>query len=77
MSNKVVSNKGNIMVKRIIAAILIIIPLIIYLDLPSYNTVNPTLLGVPFFYWYQTLWLALSAILFAIAAVLLYWGESS
>ncbi|GGP20284.1 hypothetical protein GCM10007981_07740 [Thermocladium modestius] len=65
------------MVKRIIAVILIIIPLIIYLDLPSYNTVNPTLLGVPFFYWYQTLWLALSAILFAIAAVLLYWGESS
>ncbi|WP_229657664.1 DUF3311 domain-containing protein [Thermocladium modestius] len=71
------SNRGNTMVKRIIAVILIIIPLIIYLDLPSYNTVNPTLLGVPFFYWYQTLWLALSAILFAIAAVLLYWGESS
>ncbi|MGC8597185.1 MAG: DUF3311 domain-containing protein [Thermocladium sp.] len=63
--------------RRIIAAILMLIPLIIYIDLPSYNSVNPELLGVPFFYWYQTLWLALSAILFAVAAILLYWGEKS
>ncbi len=63
--------------RRIIAAILILIPLIIYIDLPSYNSVNPELLGVPFFYWYQTLWLALSAIIFAVAAILLYWGEKS
>lgn len=63
--------------RRIIAAILILIPLIIYLDLPSYNSVNPELLGVPFFYWYQTLWLALSAVIFAVAAILLYWGEKS
>ena len=63
--------------RRIIAAILMLIPLIIYIDLPSYNSVNPELLGVPFFYWYQTLWLALSAIIFAVAAILLYWGEKS
>jgi len=63
--------------RRIIAAILMLIPLIIYLDLPSYNSVNPELLGVPFFYWYQTLWLALSAVIFAVAAILLYWGEKS
>jgi uncharacterized membrane protein (DUF485 family) len=63
--------------RRIIAAILMLIPLIIYLDLPSYNSVNPELLGVPFFYWYQTLWLALSAVIFVVAAILLYWGEKS
>ncbi|KUO92008.1 MAG: hypothetical protein AT710_04990 [Thermocladium sp. ECH_B] len=63
--------------RRIIAAILMLIPLIIYLDLPSYNSVNPELLGVPFFYWYQTLWLALSAVIFAVVAILLYWGEKS
>ncbi|MFP3210775.1 MAG: DUF3311 domain-containing protein [Thermocladium sp.] len=71
------SMASGINYRRIIAAILMLIPLIIYLDLPSYNSVNPELLGVPFFYWYQTLWLALSAVIFAVAAILLYWGEKS
>ncbi|MFP3298720.1 MAG: DUF3311 domain-containing protein [Thermocladium sp.] len=71
------SMASRINYRRIIAAILMLIPLIIYLDLPSYNSVNPELLGVPFFYWYQTLWLALSAVIFAVAAILLYWGEKS
>jgi uncharacterized membrane protein (DUF485 family) len=71
------SMASRINYRRTIAAILMLIPLIIYLDLPSYNSVNPELLGVPFFYWYQTLWLALSAVIFAVAAILLYWGEKS
>jgi len=71
------SMASRINYRRIIAAILMLIPLIIYLDLPSYNSVNPELLGVPFFYWYQTLWLALSTVIFAVAAILLYWGEKS
>jgi len=71
------SMASRINYRRIIAAILMLIPLIIYLDLPSYNSVNPELLGVPFFYWYQTLWLALSAVIFAVVAILLYWGEKS
>ncbi|MEM3951160.1 DUF3311 domain-containing protein, partial [Saccharolobus sp.] len=33
--------------------------------------VEPDLGGLPFFYWYQTLWLAISTILFSIAALLL------
>ncbi|MFP3306074.1 MAG: DUF3311 domain-containing protein [Thermocladium sp.] len=71
------SMASRINYRRIIAAILMLIPLIIYLDLPSYNSVNPELLGVSFFYWYQTLWLALSAVIFAVVAILLYWGEKS
>jgi len=57
--------------RQVIAGILIAIPFIIYFDIPSYNKVYPTLGGLPYFYWYQTLWLAISTILFSIAAFLL------
>jgi hypothetical protein len=33
---------------------------------PSYNSIEPSLGGVPFFYWYQLLWVFISAILIAI-----------
>jgi Protein of unknown function (DUF3311) len=33
---------------------------------PLYNRVDPTLLGIPFFYWFQLLWVMVSAILTAI-----------
>ena len=32
---------------------------------PFYNRVDPTLIGIPFFYWYQLLWIILGAILTA------------
>lgn len=54
-----------------VAAVLIVIPFIVYLDIPSYNTVAPALGGLSFFYWWQTLWLAISALFFFIAAVLI------
>ncbi|MBU6460504.1 MAG: DUF3311 domain-containing protein [Proteobacteria bacterium] len=28
---------------------------------PGYNQVNPEIGGIPFFYWYQLLWVLLSA----------------
>ena len=57
--------------KDAVIAVLIIIPFVVYFAIPSYNMVNPELGGVPFFWWYQTLWLGLSAILFFFAAVLM------
>ena len=33
---------------------------------PSYNSVAPVWLGLPFFYWYQLLWIPLSAVLIGI-----------
>lgn len=33
---------------------------------PFYNSAAPHWLGIPFFYWYQMLWVILSAILTAI-----------
>jgi hypothetical protein len=32
---------------------------------PFYNKVEPDWLGVPFFYWYQLLWVAISAVITA------------
>lgn len=40
---------------------LLLIPVIAVLWPPFYNQVNPTFYGIPFFYWYQFLWVFISA----------------
>lgn len=40
--------------------LLLIIPFIGTLWVPFYNAVDPRLAGVPYFYWYQFLWIAIS-----------------
>ena len=57
--------------KEAIAAVLIIIPFVVYFAIPTYNITNPEWGGVPFFWWYQTVWLAISAVLFYAAALLI------
>jgi Protein of unknown function (DUF3311) len=42
---------------------LLAIPFVVLLWVPSYNAIEPSLWGFPFFYWYQFLWLFLSAAL--------------
>ncbi len=44
-----------------ILALLILIPSFVNLAVPIYNRDLPELFGVPFFYWFQTLWLFASA----------------
>ncbi len=41
--------------------LLFLIPLIAMLWVPSYNRLEPTLGGVPFFYWYQLTWILFGA----------------
>jgi hypothetical protein len=41
---------------------LLVIPLIGTLIPPIYNVEDPTLIGLPFFYWYQLLWVPLSVL---------------
>jgi len=55
--------------------VFLLIPFVVYLSVPSYNMVDPKFYGLPFFYWYQTLWLVLSGILFGLAAWLINRGE--
>jgi uncharacterized protein DUF3311 len=46
--------------------LLFLIQFIAVLWPPFYNTAEPSLIGLPFFYWYQLLWIILGAILTAI-----------
>ncbi|MEM0138006.1 MAG: DUF3311 domain-containing protein [Thermoplasmata archaeon] len=62
---------------KIIVTVLTVIPFLFLLIVPSYNITNPTLSGLPFFYWYQIMWLFLAAMLFSVAALIYnkYGGE--
>jgi hypothetical protein len=48
------------------ARLLLLIPFVAVLWVPFYNSVEPTLAGIPFFYWYQLLWIILGAVIIAI-----------
>jgi hypothetical protein len=39
---------------------LLALPLLGVLIPPIYNTADPRLIGIPFFYWYQMLWIPIS-----------------
>jgi Protein of unknown function (DUF3311) len=57
-------------VVRVVVAILLIAPFAVYLAVPSYARIRPRLAGFPFFYWWQLLWVIITA-LFIGAAYLL------
>jgi hypothetical protein len=46
---------------RVVAGILILIPLIALAVVPLYTSESPRLLGFPFFYWYSILWVFLTS----------------
>jgi hypothetical protein len=43
--------------------LLLLIPFVAMLWVSSYNKLEPSWGGVPFFYWYQLLWIAIGAAL--------------
>ena len=49
--------------KRYWPRLLLVIPFLVVLWVPSYNRLEPTLGGVPFFYWYQLAWILIGAVL--------------
>jgi hypothetical protein len=49
--------------------LLLLLPFIGTLWVPLYARLEPTLFGIPFFYWYQIAWIVLGSLL--IGAVLL------
>lgn len=55
----------------VIAGLLLVIPTIVLLILPMYNRENPTLFGLPFFWWFQGMWLFIAALFYLIAARIL------
>lgn len=48
---------------RRFALILLLVPFIGTLWVASYASLTPRLWGIPFFYWYQLLWIVISAAL--------------
>jgi hypothetical protein len=50
---------------------LLIIPIVIALAVPLYNTMEPSFIGVPFFYWFQLLLVPASALV----TLLIYLAE--
>ena len=49
--------------------LLLLISFVATLWVPFYNSTEPSLAGVPFFYWYQFLWIPISAGLTAVVYV--------
>jgi hypothetical protein len=43
------------------ARLLLILPFVAMLWVSTYNTVEPMWVGIPFFYWYQLLWVIVGA----------------
>jgi len=52
---------------RVIAAFCVVAPFVAMLWIPTYNEETPKLLGFPFFYWYQLLWVVITALLMVVA----------
>jgi hypothetical protein len=49
--------------------VLLLLPIVAMLWVPFYNSVEPTLFTVPFFYWYQMLWIIICALIVSIVYV--------
>ena len=49
--------------KRTAGTLLLLIPYVALLWLPFYSDAHPSLMGFPFFYWYQLLWVPLTSLI--------------
>ena len=50
-----------------ISGVLVVVAVVLPLLVPTYAKADPHLWGFPFFYWYQLMWVFLSAILVSIS----------
>ena len=50
-----------------IAGLLYLLIAVVALWVPFYNRIEPTLFGIPFFYWFQTAWILAAAAATAVA----------
>jgi hypothetical protein len=52
------------------ARLLLLIPFVAMLWVSSYNSAEPMIAGIPFFYWYQLLWILIGAAIIGFVYVL-------
>jgi hypothetical protein len=51
---------------RHLSFLLFIVPFVLWLFPPFYNYIEPKLLDIPFFYWFQALWVINTALILAV-----------
>ena len=56
--------------RRYLPRLLLLIPFVAMIAVPSYNRIEPTLGDIPFFYWYQLAWILIGAVLVLIVYLL-------
>lgn len=49
--------------------ILLIIPTVVYVSVWFYNHKNPMFFGIPFFYWFQIVFLVFTSIFYVLAVI--------
>jgi hypothetical protein len=50
--------------------LLLLVPFIVLLYPPFYNLDQPEFIGIPFYYWFQLLWIIITAIITGVLYVL-------
>jgi hypothetical protein len=59
--------------RRYLPRLILLIPFVAMISVPSYNRIEPSLGHIPFFYWYQLAWILIGA--FLVLVVYLIEGE--
>ena len=57
--------------------VLLIIPFVAMLWVPFYNRTEPTLWSFPFFYWYQLVWILISAVVIGLVYLVEHTGSNT
>jgi hypothetical protein len=50
--------------------LLLVLPFVGLLWVPFYNRIEPSVFGIPFFYWYQFLWVPLTSLIIGLVHVM-------
>ena len=53
--------------KRFVWYVALFIPFFVAIWVPLYNRIEPSLFGIPFFYWFQFVWIVVAAAVTALA----------
>ena len=53
--------------KRAVWYVILFIPFFVAIWVPLFNRVEPSLFGIPFFYWFQFVWIIVAAVVTGLA----------
>lgn len=69
MPENEISTPPRVTPARVVAAICVVVPFVAVLAVPLFNKRTPEVAGFPFYFWWQLLWVVLTAALMALAYV--------